>query len=190
MNRIISSGNTIIGPQPMRPPATGPVPPPVAEDFGLPEADLASREELLDLAYEATRDSWQLVGSRAHVEAICADYGAMALELARERERANHYINLHLAELQEATRLRELVIQQAGEAAQAQRMWNAYDRATLVLTGETCAQVLARMAREDAVDRAEMSALERIERAGRGARAYSKTGYVDLDDSHVVEVPA
>jgi hypothetical protein len=39
------------------------------------------REYLLDVAAAAKRDSWPLVGCRDLVEAICRDYGAIALEL-------------------------------------------------------------------------------------------------------------
>jgi hypothetical protein len=187
MRNLITDNNTIVGLQPLRPPATGPVPPHEDTTFGgPPPADECTRDDLLDLAVEAQRDSWPLVGSRDHVEAICADYGRLALELEDERARTLHYTNMHLAELEENNRLRELLARQTAETAQAQRLMIALDRATLALTGETCQQVMSRLAREDAVERAERQACERFERAGRYARAY----YVDVPDHHVVEVPA
>lgn len=45
------------------------------------------RDYLLDLAQAGSRDSWPLVGDRAHVEAICREFGAAADELQLEQER-------------------------------------------------------------------------------------------------------
>jgi hypothetical protein len=47
------------------------------------------REYLLDVAAAAKRDSWPLVGCRDLVEAICRDYGAIALELQDARRSAH-----------------------------------------------------------------------------------------------------
>jgi len=92
------------------------------------------------------------------------------------------------AALVEVARLKQLLAQQSTDSAKTATLWLRFERVTLALTGETCADVLARMeydAREErellaaTADRAKTI---RIERASAVARAY----YVDEPVAKVV----
>lgn len=182
---IISENNTILGLPPVREPATGHVSPPGLTTFSVETpARHCSREQLLDIASDAVQyGSWELTGSRDHVEAICRDYSERMCG------------ELHTA-LEENVRLRALLARQSEQQARDAHLWLAFEAMTLRLTGETSAQVMARMTAEEitertrmAVELAERHATERFERASTGVMAYSKMQYIDEPDVVVVEVP-
>jgi hypothetical protein len=183
--KIISDNNTILGLPPVREPATGHVAPPSLQTFCVATpASQCTRDQLLDIAADAAQyGSWELAGSRDHIEAICRDYSE---RMAGE---------LHTA-LEECVRLRSILARQSAQQARDAHLWLAFEAMTLRLTGETCAQVMARMTQEDveertrmAVELAERGAVERFERASTGVQAYSKMQYIDEPDTVVVEVP-
>jgi len=183
--KIISDNNTILGLPPVREPATGHVAPPSLQTFCVQTpARHCSREQLLDIATDAAQyGSWELSGSRDHIEAICRDYSE---NMASELHAAN----------EEIVRLRALLARQSAQQARDAHLWLAFEAMTLRLTGETCAQVMARMTAEDvaertrmAVELAERHATERFERASTGVQAYSKMQYIDEPDTVVAEVP-
>lgn len=114
------------------------------------------------------------------VPAPLPDFGAEA-DLAVERQaHAATQAELDAANA-ENLRLQQLLAQQSADAAHEAQLWLRFERLTLALTGETCQQVLDRMALDELLERQLLAA----HRTARMARAY---GYVDGPDTLVVDV--
>lgn len=120
----------------------------------------------------------------AHVEVPPAlpDFGSDA-DLMVERQLHAATRQERDAALAEVARLQALVAKKsATSSTQATRAWLRFERVTLDLTGETIADVLARMEADDLEYEFERAATIRIQRASVVARAY----YTDKPDKVVV----
>lgn len=118
--------------------------------------------------------------SAVPVPAAIPDFGTEA-ELTVERQ-AHAATQAELEAVNaENLRLQALLAQQSADAAHEAQLWLRFERLTLALTGETCQQVLDRMALDELLERQLLAA----HRTARMARAY---GYVDGPDTLVVDV--